>query len=800
MIETVIDKKGNAPLWQLDRFTSEYENIAGGVRLVSCDIFDTLLLRTVDHPADVFVSVGEELLKHKRFTHEIDPKSFKEIRIQAEKKARNVKKEQFGTREVTLLDIYEQVPFLVGDIAEAVQIELAQEMKHVYLNPVIHSLLEEACRHGKRIVLLSDMYLSSRQIKELLQNSGFNYSMIDDLIMSSEQGTSKSEKLLFQKLLDRYSELQPSQIVHIGDNAVSDIRNAKLFGIHTLHYDTGNEIGTIYERERFRQGVPVPELLSLRKMVGSLSSGNAGEEGRFWFEFGACILGPFLSIYTEWIIDQANKQNIKHIYPLMREAGIMQKLLQRSVDRKGLTDWQIKPMYISRKAAFLPSQGELNASTIIEIFNKESNLTIDGLFARYQRIHPFEEYGKMKFSQSGLVELARGRTLKDEVIFYLTNEDTLRHINEKIIDSRMLMTAYLQQEFDLSESFMTVDIGYSGSIARALDIVLSEMDRPIYHSLALSSKNAIANILAGTRILSFVNPTAVDCDYMLSRSWTPALIEILLMDDVGSTLRYDRTADSCVFPVLEEVDGNKTNKHEKQWVHQGIMEFQSHFFALMEQKPDLLSQIVGERQKLQWLLTRFMDFPTMEEALKLGSLFFENEYVDGNQLSPLITEEQIQEVRKIGTFQYVKKSRKSFREWPSGLAEITMPNYSLIQLFKEATNDQQRMIASLNEFIYKEKISQLIVYGGGEIGCQLVRLLTSSGIHVCAIVDSNSKLWGTHVEGVKVISSQEALQLDTETIVIASYAYMKEIRQQLEQLSRATERSIRIIDYAMITE
>ena len=76
-------------------------------KLLSVDIFDTLLMRFFSDPKDLFLELGNVLVKQKQPV-KYSPQEFKILRIDAEKDARILNKKTSG--EVTLSDIYNQFP------------------------------------------------------------------------------------------------------------------------------------------------------------------------------------------------------------------------------------------------------------------------------------------------------------------------------------------------------------------------------------------------------------------------------------------------------------------------------------------------------------------------------------------------------------------------------------------------------------------------------------------------------------------------------------------------------------------
>lgn len=77
-------------LWLSDKYLKSISSIENEVKLLSLDIFDTLIFRSCAKPVDIFLKVGEKAQKEglSKYT----PFEFQQLRILAEKVAREEKK------------------------------------------------------------------------------------------------------------------------------------------------------------------------------------------------------------------------------------------------------------------------------------------------------------------------------------------------------------------------------------------------------------------------------------------------------------------------------------------------------------------------------------------------------------------------------------------------------------------------------------------------------------------------------------------------------------------------------------
>ena len=179
---------------------------------VSFDVYDTLVTRPYVRPTDLFMHV--ERLTGKE--------GFAAARIEAERSARRVHR-----REITLDEIYD---ILGGGYGECRKKELELETSVPVPVKDRMELLEKLKGNGKKIVLVSDMYLPHDTVSKMLEHVGVRY---DYLYVSSEFGFSKHNGKLYGHIL-KDLRIGPSDIVHVGDNRHSDCDMPRSIGIKSI--------------------------------------------------------------------------------------------------------------------------------------------------------------------------------------------------------------------------------------------------------------------------------------------------------------------------------------------------------------------------------------------------------------------------------------------------------------------------------------------------------------------------------------------------------------------------------------
>ena len=274
-----------------------------GYDVVSFDVFDTLLLRPFSTPADLFYLTGIEL-------HYPD---FPALRILAEEQARKRKKENSGTGEVTLKEIWECLEPLTGISPKTgMSVETAMEERYCLGNPYFLPVLKFLKEKNKGILAVSDMYLDSSFIKNLLEK--FYGPVFYKVFVSGEEGCSKAEGDLYKKVhaasiefLTEKEEFprKPCLIAHIGDNPHSDILMAEKNKIDSFLYPNPQETGNawrVFDISRITGGI-YRGLVNLRFHTGARKYSVFYELGYIYGGLAALGFCQFIRRKTaEWEI------------------------------------------------------------------------------------------------------------------------------------------------------------------------------------------------------------------------------------------------------------------------------------------------------------------------------------------------------------------------------------------------------------------------------------------------------------------------------------------------------------------
>ena len=295
--------------------------------IISFDIFDTLIFRPFSAPTDLFDYLAEQ----------IGILDFKSVRIAQEWKARQDKFAVSGSYEVTLEEIWNRIEYETGYPArKGRNLEEELEQRFCYANPVMHTVFKELQRRKKTIIITSDMYLSEAFLEKLLAQNG--YSGIQKLYISSEYNAGKSDGTIYEYVKE---DFEKEKIIHIGDNEISDITNAKKAGLAVFYYPNVNKHSKAYRAYDMSLMVGA----AYRGIVNNhMYCGNNSYSMEY--EYGYIYGGLFVLGYCTFIHDYYKKNGIDKILFLSRDGDIIKQVYNK-LYQEDSTEY----VYWSRKAA-----------------------------------------------------------------------------------------------------------------------------------------------------------------------------------------------------------------------------------------------------------------------------------------------------------------------------------------------------------------------------------------------------------------------------------------------------------------
>lgn len=190
--------------------------------VVSFDIFDTLLERNVAMPQEIFRLAGKDVLG--REAADI----FLADRINAERKAR----QKHDNNEITLAEIYLELQDVYKDKTNSLmQAEIRWELASCH--PKIRNVewMKWCLEKGKKVLLISDMYLPPEIIKKMLEQC--NIWGYQKFYVSCFYRENKITGNLFRIAIEE-NQCASRKMVHLGDSLRADIMGAHKAGVFAI--------------------------------------------------------------------------------------------------------------------------------------------------------------------------------------------------------------------------------------------------------------------------------------------------------------------------------------------------------------------------------------------------------------------------------------------------------------------------------------------------------------------------------------------------------------------------------------
>ena len=295
--------------------------------VVSFDIFDTLLVRPYVKPRDLFLHL-EKIENASNFARD---------RVLAERMCRESLED---TEDISLDDIYETVRPCFQNMKTK---ELALEKQVLQINPEIKELFDYAVLLHKRIVIVSDMYLSADFLEEVLQSKGFQG--YEKLYVSSEMKLSKATGNLYKHVIGELA-INADQMLHIGDNYHSDYVQARKHGISAIVvpkiidrlFESNPRIEKYYSESFASIGTSM--------IIGLAAFSVFCQNNNYWYRLGFSFAGPIVLAYVKWLDREFTREGITDAFFIARDGYSLQKAFEILKTSKIRSHYVYAPRYL----------------------------------------------------------------------------------------------------------------------------------------------------------------------------------------------------------------------------------------------------------------------------------------------------------------------------------------------------------------------------------------------------------------------------------------------------------------------
>jgi HAD superfamily hydrolase (TIGR01549 family) len=424
---------------------SEFLNHAAGYKYVSFDLFDTLIKRRYLTVYEIHQTAGmyaQALLgRHGARTPE----------EMASARYRNGAAIQATIQEPLVDMVWDRLLEDEEGIADPerraelvrriVHFEHSIELANLGLVDGAADLLRTLKAQGKTVTAISDMYFSHAQMEEILGRLGI-LEYFDHVYVSADHQLTKQTGDLFRRVLAELG-IAPGQMLHVGDNTHSDIAMAIEVGLPCVHVEQHH-------------------LLELERSP-------YGRRERIEEEVADAVKAHLFSV----LFDGLNR-GIEHIYFLARDGFAIRDFLA-SWD-SGLRDEflpvpETSPLYLNRVLTCwanvdFASPEWLDQAVGMAFWLKEGKATAADIAHLLGLEQAPGDFGGGQLSAASdtarFAEACRRAGLEDAV-------------RDAVIERRRAVERYLEGiGFFDREKVALVDVGYSGTVPRALSTLLKQ--------------------------------------------------------------------------------------------------------------------------------------------------------------------------------------------------------------------------------------------------------------------------------------------------------------------------------------
>lgn len=698
--------------------------------IFSFDIFDTLLRRDVEPPELVKRATMQALRRRLADVgHEIPLARLLELRDTAEGLARQALMTSGDDPECTLTEIFGQLYQQLHStlhfdaetaisIADLVSLELRYETGRLSAMPGAVSTLLALRQRGKRIVLISDMYLEQAHIEALLSDNGL-LSLADSVHVSSDARRSKGSGRLFHALISN-GTLKPGSTLHTGDHPISDFKRpleaglaARLFRPH----EEGLRRARISAQHRAALHFGDLDLFE------ALDDANYSDRSAA-FLAGLNCFGPAFTLYTIQLIELALDGKHREVFFLARDGFIFQKLYDRL--REGLHPFAAQEtppsryIHISRPFAKFAEIRDLERGLIDKINPTNRQFGI-GPLLQSLGLEPERYRALVDAALAGHGETNAKDISVDSLRVVLENKSFIAALAEDQQAHRALLRDYLTQEGFLRPGCALVaDIGWAGSILDSLEAAFGDdPEFPQLEAAFFGSSRAEAHDTPRVHYSSGfafdkTRPNAIESLINQTRE----VFEAVASSPEGQVLGYQRERDGRI--------GVRLGPEERTLAEQAVID-------------DVQAGILESCDRIIRLINRFHPNP---EQFRAASILRLVGLVSGRYPAESACLEALQ--FSLGWGQGNRVQLKELLGFSPANAASAAPACSADALKVSVTQDGastmdlQRLFERLQDLVERLKLEDRIVfYGVGTVSRMLAPLL---GERIVCFVDRNAGL------------------------------------------------------------
>ena len=605
------------------------------VKIVSFDMFDTLVNRPFFKPSDMFKLLNKDFLEIFSSIKAID---FSKIRIYSEAMLREIKAEK-GIPEVTLDEIYDYMANTYNLDKNKLEILKSKEMEMEYhfsgRRETGYELYKFAKFLNKKVILTSDIYLPKDLIVKLLNKNDYEF---DELYISSELMKSKGKGDMFQHIIDNE---KTTEILHIGDNIYSDyqkpleynLKSAILYkAIDVMMGKTDKNVGYCGElHKKFvsfnHDHLTYLEIFGVRcslAIVANYYFDNPFRPFNSWTEFngdpyfiGYYALGMQSMALSSWLLEDAANNKIDSISFMARDGYLPFKtstILKSS--NKNYKNIELNYIYVSRKSLMPLLLRDKSGLSMIETYLNYKTITPNDVIKQFTSV--FRCNSKIENELKRKIHLNKKFETQREF------NEALSLIYDKCFDAEKYNNYYEICKKYFSDNYSgnasTFDIGYSG---KPEAIISSIINKPVTtYFIHINNSNAFNN--------STNSNSKLKVFYDYKPTLTGTIRELFISSTAQSCIGYEYDNDRVVPIFSKKEKYTSYNLDMINKIQNGAIDFVKDFLKMFG---DYISLIDLNKYYMSIPFEYYCHYAQFGDRLPTSSILFEdnvNNYIEMN--------------------------------------------------------------------------------------------------------------------------------------------------------------------------
>jgi predicted HAD superfamily hydrolase len=593
------------PFTRGEVFRGQLESHWAAAKVVSFDIFDTVIVRKVQAPVDVFLFLAD----HAPFAGHGSSAHFARLRQEAEGLARRRIHASIGSGEATLTEIHRELAALAGfdasAVPEMVAAEETVELQLCMTHPFLQQVYRRARAAGKIVWFVSDTYHSASFLRQLLVAAGYDHDQ-DRIVASCDERCSKGSGQLLPKLMQA-AGLTPVEFVHIGDNLKSDCALPSQQGISGVWHPLAGA----------PEGAPPSGSRETAIANGIAAWGTRTFEPArpFWWRFGFGVAGPLLVGFSWWLEAQMRADGAQRAFFLLRDGDILKRVYD--VLTAGAANTIPSALLeSSRRAYMLPALGPNAPSLTTQLFVSENPRPVREFLTR---LHLRTDDLAGEFARAGfenMNEIVGSADMARLSALFSTPKITER-IARRSAEERTLLMTYLRQEgvVGSGERVALVDIGWNATIQKSLTHAAKIAGVPPDVVGYYLGTFAPASVDAISPMRGYLTDLGLPADRVRPLYEFRQLIEFICTSPRGSLLHFAPEGKRVV-PVVASPDHHGSQMVAIRELQAGALDYA----LLMRGESDVSGVRTLDAEAASRALYRVIGSPTPEEAEVIGTI------------------------------------------------------------------------------------------------------------------------------------------------------------------------------------